>query len=586
VSRPRIFLSCLGTTDYTPAKYLAPAGSSLEESGKDPSSTPFVQVARLAALAKAAIHFDKICILATDEAKSKHWNALESEIKALNLSAKALPLSIPKGANEDEFWEIFQTITDALEPDSDVYFDFTHGLRSIPVLSLVALDYAVKAKGSAIKELSYGAWERGAETCPVWDLSQFLVLRDWTSGVDSLLNSGDSRRLAQVSKPLSAALKRSEQAAYPKSLEGLPRALQEFGDSIHLCHSPSLTKRACNLRALALQAVSEARRFQSLKPLALVLEQVADSVKQFPTLPDEPHHFLRSQYAAAYYCLNHKLYMQAFTFTNEAFVTLLGILTGRETKEEREKGPDELLGSLRHFAKAILNKEPLTFTDSSTSVENQNWIKQWMDVSPALPNDVWTALLKCLSPLKGQRNKLDHAYTGEKSYRKEPDDGEALKKLGETCLDLLSQCLNHLARQPITRDELSIAQRQMLVLMSHQPTTQQLDDAAKNWHVSDFVSAPSEILNRWSSVDPSSESIDAELEEVSAWLTQVGRPGDLVLVQGEPGLAFATVRKVDELGMVPVYSTTKRQMHEEVLADGQVRKTSTFEHVRFRQYPL
>ncbi len=581
-----IFLAFLGTGKYEEVEYVT-ADFSLR--------TKFVQSARLQALRGK---LDRAMILVTPKARADHWEALQTELEGAGLRVLeeapddsefyVRPLDISQEFSEANNWQLFETIDSLIGVEEEVYVDATHGFRTLPFILNYALLFVASTKKAKICEISYGAFEaRNANgSVPIWDLSHFLILRDWTSGVDSLLNSGDSRRLAQVSKPLSVALKRSEQAAYPKSLEGLPTALQEFGDSIHLCHSPSLTKRACNLRALAQQAVSEVPRFQALKPLALVLEQVADSVKQFPTLPDEPHNFLRSQYAAAYYCLNHKLYMQAFTFTNEAFVTLLGILTGRETKEEREKGPDELLGSLRHFAKAILSKEPLTFTDPSTSVENQDWIKNWLDAGPALPTGVWTALLRCLSPLKDQRNKLDHAYTGKKSYRKEPDDGASLEELGKRCLGILGQCLDHLAQQSVSGVELPRLVRRMLVLMSHQPTPQQSADAARNWQVSQLETAPPEILNQWGNVDPSSETIDAELEEVTGWLSRVGRPGDLVLVQGEPGLAFATVRKVDELGMVPVYSTTKRQMHEEVLADGQVRKISTFEHVRFRKYPL
>ncbi|AFI06629.1 hypothetical protein HCD_08225 [Helicobacter cetorum MIT 99-5656] len=58
----------------------------------------------------------------------------------------------------------------------------------------------------------------------------------------------------------------------------------------------------------------------------------------------------------------------------------------------------------------------------------------------------------------------------------------------------------------------------------------------------------------------------------------------MVLISGDFGAAFNMVNFCQNLGLLCVYATTKRECAESVNEKGELVKTSIFRHVRFREY--
>lgn len=123
----------------------------------------------------------------------------------------------------------------------------------------------------------------------------------------------------------------------------------------------------------------------------------------------------------------------------------------------------------------------------------------------------------------------------------------------------------------------------MFLLFSHQLNDSQRKDALK-MGVEAFRALPSDLQAIWSNVGPRSESILPTGESIWAWLREEATPGDYVLVQGEFGLAYATIRRAFALNLIPVYATTKRESVDQPQEDGSVKRVLTFKHVRFRKY--
>lgn len=113
-----------------------------------------------------------------------------------------------------------------------------------------------------------------------------------------------------------------------------------------------------------------------------------------------------------------------------------------------------------------------------------------------------------------------------------------------------------------------------------------MEDARQTLDVQDFISLPEELQTRWSGVPPEVETIDEYLQPVFTWLLDQANPGDYVLVQGDFGAVCLTVAFAQKHGLIPVYSTTKRETVEVRLPDGTVKKQSTFRHVRYRKYQM
>ena len=120
----------------------------------------------------------------------------------------------------------------------------------------------------------------------------------------------------------------------------------------------------------------------------------------------------------------------------------------------------------------------------------------------------------------------------------------------------------------------------MYILMSHNMTEQQKEDAKKTLGVQHFVVLPTNV---WSQIPAETESVESSLLQLKAELMTQAKDGDLLLVQGDYGATFNMVNFAKEIGLIPVYATSKRNVYEVV--DGEkVTTVREFQHVRFRKY--
>jgi len=56
-------------------------------------------------------------------------------------------------------WKIFDGINSVIDEGDDIIFDVTHSFRSLPVLTLIALNYVKFLKNVNINKIDYGAME-------------------------------------------------------------------------------------------------------------------------------------------------------------------------------------------------------------------------------------------------------------------------------------------------------------------------------------------------------------------------------------------------------------------------------------------
>ncbi|BDD02058.1 hypothetical protein PEPS_43380 (plasmid) [Persicobacter psychrovividus] len=125
----------------------------------------------------------------------------------------------------------------------------------------------------------------------------------------------------------------------------------------------------------------------------------------------------------------------------------------------------------------------------------------------------------------------------------------------------------------------------MFLLFSHQLTDEQIQDARQNWGVSEFVSLPSDLQQKWSNVPAELESLQAYAQPFIQWLSdhQLGS-SDVVLNQGDFGLSYLLANHIIFNQATAVYSTTVRKAVKELNMDGEVITTKIFKHQIFREY--
>lgn len=133
-------------------------------------------------------------------------------------------------------------------------------------------------------------------------------------------------------------------------------------------------------------------------------------------------------------------------------------------------------------------------------------------------------------------------------------------------------------------DSLSFFMSKFFLLFSHTLTPEQAADARETLGVTEFVALPPEWQAVWSDVPPDAEYLADHLLPLLHWLSQQAQPGDVVLIQGDFGAVYLTVKWALQRRLIPVYATTRREVVETTLPDGSIQKQSRFQHVRFRRY--
>jgi len=126
----------------------------------------------------------------------------------------------------------------------------------------------------------------------------------------------------------------------------------------------------------------------------------------------------------------------------------------------------------------------------------------------------------------------------------------------------------------------------IFLLFSHKLTTSQQEELKNKFKVDKIIYLPEELQNTWSNIPTESPSIKSHIQDILNWLKRNSNSKDLVLVQGEFGAVFITVDFCIKTGLIPIYSTTKREVTEKILPDETVQTKRNFAHVRFREFEI
>lgn len=125
--------------------------------------------------------------------------------------------------------------------------------------------------------------------------------------------------------------------------------------------------------------------------------------------------------------------------------------------------------------------------------------------------------------------------------------------------------------------------KKFIVLMSHDMSDIQKNDAYENLKVAEIIEAPAEIKAIWGNVDPISDLDISKLDKVISWIKNISEKGDYILVQGEFGATFYIVDYCFKSDLIPVYATSIRRV-EETREGERVLTNRVFVHEGYRQY--
>jgi CRISPR-associated DxTHG motif protein len=338
--------------------------------------------------------------LVTEEAKARHADALLAAVPRTEL------IPIPSGKSEDELWKMFNCVAEMLPEGESVIFDITHGFRSLPVLSLLALSFLRVAKNINLQSVVYGAYDaRDQETniSPVFDLTPFIKMLDGANATDRFNTSGDARGL----QSLLSTDENSPLHSLAQSLTGLSDAL--FTGRVE--REDGIWNQAVTFISTLDEALQEEHFANRTVPYRLLTDRLREAYSglQLPANSSTEEELKVTWHLIRWYA-ERGHYVHASTLAREWCVSVrcwYKSLDPHLMKNRKEQ--ENWLGA----ASALLQSKDITFPPE------------------------WDAIIKVSSNIQNLRNDLAHFKTERKvekvrvAVKKLPDDlKEAVKPLG------------------------------------------------------------------------------------------------------------------------------------------------------------
>jgi len=338
----KVFLSLLGSTDYKECTYF--------DSDFTSSKTRFIQIAMCEKYVKNWSEVDVAYIFLTSGDKGsykKNWldnghtklgttepimtQGLKGLITSIKLPCKVLPVNIENGDNEEDIWKNFRIIFDCLQSEDEVYFDVTHGFRSLPILVMVLNNYSKFLKSITVKSITYGNYEARNATneAPIINLTPLSLLQDWTIAANEFINFGNADRIKKLTDlnitPILKETKGQNQNA--KNLKSLAKNLSDLSEDIKTNRGKAIIAGKTATNIVNALAVLEQNIIAPLNP---IIEKIKNSISNFNQQEDA-----KNMLYAVKWCLEKNLVQEGFTLLQEGILSSLLLSDDYEDEKKR-----------------------------------------------------------------------------------------------------------------------------------------------------------------------------------------------------------------------------------------------------------
>jgi CRISPR-associated Csx2 family protein len=318
----KVFISFLGFSNYESIRYAIN-----DDDAKEAEELRFVQEATIKLIKNDFDSEDKIFILTTNGAL-KNWEdgyhlnrnnnleefheGLKTRLTKLNLKCTFKNLPISDGESQHKIWDVFETIFNKLENNDSLYFDITHGFRSLPMLNMVLINYAKVLKNINVKGIYYGNFDSKKTVgdfiyAPIWDLTSFAELQDWSNASSLFLKTGDSSSLADLISKI--------------GLDSLSNSLLRYSKSINTTRFQEIIKGK-----IADEVSSEISRLSSEQTSIPVLTPIFEKITEHFDAYKEDN--VQNGLIAIDWCIQHGLIHQAYALMSEYLISYVCHIIG------------------------------------------------------------------------------------------------------------------------------------------------------------------------------------------------------------------------------------------------------------------
>lgn len=311
----RILIAFLGNTQYQETTYQI-------ENKKYRNQLSFIPLYK---------HFSPIDTAYVIGTKESRWEMLKE--------FSHIPIVIPYGRSEDEFWNMFDILTANLKlKNTEVIFDITHCFRAIPLFTAIYIRLLKHIEPSAIfSHIFYGILEKGQTITPIVDLVPTVELFDWIDATTSFIKYGELEDLSIKMKIVNDKIWKGDIKEKPKILGEFARRLKELSDLSRLTYVPLLPQTSKEMSELLNREESRKEILDYVKPFSLLIDSLITYTIRFakPSIWE-------SHLEAAKWYLENKRPTQSLLVLRETILTSLCEKDGCDpfdliSREKREK---------------------------------------------------------------------------------------------------------------------------------------------------------------------------------------------------------------------------------------------------------
>lgn len=329
---------------------------------------------------------DEFLVLITDQAQQKYGGILSAEMQRRQ-NVRYTPVPIPEGKSEEEVWRLFDALTAHFQEGDTVVLDVTHGFRSLPVLTVIAAAYLRVAKGVQIEKMVYGAYDaRQNDRAPVFDLTPFLTLLDWTTATDQFLRTGNATQLTSLLAATQDFLYRSATTdqKLPRRLKAVAATIQHLTEALRVARPQEAVESAVSMVTELRNVRPEAEQWA--KPFGVLLERTRREYERFalPKSRTDSRANLRVQRDLLRWYIDKGQIVEAIILAREWLVSLTAYRLGREQIAERPAVED----LLNKAAKSLRPKNQSAMPGELAALPECNQLVEVWDRVSDLRNDV------------------------------------------------------------------------------------------------------------------------------------------------------------------------------------------------------
>jgi CRISPR-associated DxTHG motif protein len=285
---------------------------------------------------KALVDFcqiDELFVVMTKEAYEKYGEVLIQECKYERIH-------IPFGEKDEELWDIFDKIVSQIPEECELFIDITHGFRSQPFIVLAACVYIQTIKKVDVKRILYGAYEaRNEFSTPVFDLTLFLKLMDWSFAISQFIKFGHFGEIASILKEIHKSTYIDNSDYKSTKLSSLASILKKFTDSLSISRVEESFQIITNISD-SIEATSlDLNNLKNTKPfvplLQLIQNQFAEIIIANGNAFTKDGFIAQSKIIEFY--LRTSQYSQAITLTREAYISKWCIIKDKDVIKSRHE---------------------------------------------------------------------------------------------------------------------------------------------------------------------------------------------------------------------------------------------------------